>query len=138
MITNLSHILLTPVSSARDPVPPPSSGATVPAVAGQGQGSVVSGEAGNTQMSTSSGVQGGGSSSDLEAAVEHLNAKIQNLNRNLEFSIDQDNGEVLVRVVDAETHELVRQIPSEEVMALAHNIDQYLQEHHMGLVQTKA
>jgi len=138
MITNLSQVLLTPQTSARDPVPPPSSDGTVPAVAGQGQKPVVSGEVDSTQMSMSGSGQGGGSDSELAAAVDHLNAKIQDLNRNLEFSIDNDNGQVLVRVVDAHTHELVRQIPSEEVMALAQKIDQYLQDHHMGLVQTKA
>ncbi len=89
-------------------------------------------------MSAKSSVQVAGSDQELAAAVDQLNAKIQNLNRNLEFSINKDNGVILVKVVDAQTHELVRQIPSEEALALAQNIDQYMQEHHMGLVKAKA
>jgi flagellar protein FlaG len=82
----------------------------------------------------------GGAASDqsLNDAVDKLNSKAQNLNRNLEFSIDQDSGEVLVKVVDAKTHEVIRQIPSDEALAMARNIDKYLEDHHLGLVQAKA
>jgi len=79
-----------------------------------------------------------GTEKELAAAVDQLNAKIQNLNRNLEFSINKDNGEVLVKIVDAQTHKVLRQIPSEEALALANNIDQYLQDHHIGLLKAKA
>ena len=85
-----------------------------------------------------SGGEPGASDQALADAVDRLNTKIQNLNRNLEFSINQDNGGVLVKVVDANTREVIRQIPSEEVLVLARNIDRYMQEHHMGLVEAKA
>lgn len=90
------------------------------------------------QLSSGNGGQVAGSDKELVAAVERLNAKVQNLNRNLEFSINKDNGEVMVKIVDAQTRETVRQIPSQEALALAQNIDQYMQEHHMGLLQAKA
>jgi flagellar protein FlaG len=41
----------------------------------------------------------------------------------LEFSIDDASGRTVVKVVDAETKELIRQIPSEEVLALARNLE---------------
>ena len=85
-----------------------------------------------------SGENSSASNQALADAVDQLNSKIQNLNRNLEFSINQDSGGVLVKVVDANTREVIRQIPSEEAVVLARNIDQYMQEHHVGLVETKA
>ena len=71
----------------------------------------------------------------LADAVDSLNSKVQNLNRNLEFSINDDSGAVLVKVIDAKTREVLRQIPSEEALVLARNIDQYIQQHHTGLVE---
>lgn len=83
-------------------------------------------------------VQSPSESQTLSNAIEKLNSRIQNLNRNLQFSLDKDSGELLVKVIDAQTHKVIRQIPSEEALALAQNIDKYLQDHHLGLVQTKA
>lgn len=53
--------------------------------------------------------------SQLNTIVKELNDFVQVVQRRLEFSIDQDNGEVIVRVVDAETRDVVREIPAEEV-----------------------
>lgn len=138
MISNISQVISTPPTPKNEPTSVPSAGIAVQAVAVQGLSSAVSGGGGAVQLSAKSSVQVAGSDQELAAAVDQLNAKIQNLNRNLEFSINKDNGVILVKVVDAQTHELVRQIPSEEALALAQNIDQYMQEHHMGLVKAKA
>lgn len=138
MISNISQIISTPPSSTREPTSSSSSSAPGKNAIVHIQTPVVDEGGGAVQLSANRSVQAAGSDQELAAAVEHLNAKIQNLNRNLEFSINKDNGEVLVKVVDAQTHELVRQIPSEEALALAQNIDQYMQEHHMGLVKAKA
>lgn len=55
----------------------------------------------------------------LEQALGNVTAHIQNLHRSLHFSVDQDSGETVVRVVDTETQEVIRQIPSEEILAIA-------------------
>ena len=41
----------------------------------------------------------------------------------LEFSVDENSGRVLVRVRDKETNELIRQIPSEEMLAIRNALD---------------
>lgn len=41
----------------------------------------------------------------------------------LEFSVDESSGRVLVRVRDKETNELIRQIPSEEMLAIRDALD---------------
>jgi flagellar protein FlaG len=42
----------------------------------------------------------------------------------LEFSIDPDSGRAVVKIFDNATRELVRQIPMEEMLALAKSLDQ--------------
>jgi flagellar protein FlaG len=56
---------------------------------------------------------------NLDKAVERINRELQGANRGLRFSIDDQSGRIVVKVVDTKTDEVVRQIPSEEVLALA-------------------
>jgi flagellar protein FlaG len=42
---------------------------------------------------------------------------------NLKFAVDGDTGAMVVKVVDTETDQVIRQIPSEEMLAIARNID---------------
>ena len=42
----------------------------------------------------------------------------------LEFSVDNDTNRIVVKVVDNETRELVKQIPMEEMLALAKAMNQ--------------
>jgi flagellar protein FlaG len=55
----------------------------------------------------------------LDKALGDLSTHVQNLHRSLQFSVDKGSGETVVRVVDSETKEVIRQIPSEEVLAMA-------------------
>lgn len=57
-------------------------------------------------------------------AVEQLQAFVESMGRNLTFSIDQNTGYRIVRVVDPSTGELIRQMPSEEVLRIAQNMTQ--------------
>jgi len=41
----------------------------------------------------------------------------------LQFSIDKDIGKTIIKVVDSTTNEVIRQIPSEELVTLAKNMD---------------
>ncbi|MEE9494457.1 MAG: flagellar protein FlaG [Gammaproteobacteria bacterium] len=56
---------------------------------------------------------------EVATAVIKISEYVQNLQRDLQFNIDKESGRVVVRVIDSETDELIRQIPSEEVLALA-------------------
>ena len=59
---------------------------------------------------------------ELDDTIRHLNDSLQNVQRNLEFSIDKDAGRIVINVKDKETDEVLRQIPSEEVLELARNL----------------
>ena len=64
------------------------------------------------------------SEQDLDTAVKQLNTYVQSINRNLEFNIDKDNGQTVVKVIDAETDELIRQIPNEEALLIAKHLNE--------------
>lgn len=56
-------------------------------------------------------------------AVEKLQRYADQLSRDLEFSVDDSSGRTVVTVRDGKTEEVIRQIPSEEALRLAGNID---------------
>jgi flagellar protein FlaG len=60
---------------------------------------------------------------DVKAAVQEANAFMQNMQRNLSFSVDEELGEPIISVKDIETDEVIRQIPSEELVVLRKKMD---------------
>ncbi|MCL2075337.1 MAG: flagellar protein FlaG [Betaproteobacteria bacterium] len=61
---------------------------------------------------------------ELRSSVESLNQFVMPYNNSLNFSIDQDTGRLIVKVVDNETQEVIKQIPSEEAVKLARSLEQ--------------
>lgn len=59
----------------------------------------------------------------LENSVSQLKDLVQSVQRDLQFSIDDFSGKTVITVLDSNTSEIIRQIPSDEVLALAKNID---------------
>jgi len=53
----------------------------------------------------------------LKSAADKGNSILQAANRNLEFKVDDSTKRVVVKIVDSQTGETVRQIPSEEMLA---------------------
>ncbi|GJM04252.1 MAG: hypothetical protein DHS20C09_02430 [marine bacterium B5-7] len=64
------------------------------------------------------------SSQELEQAAEELNKHVQNLKRDLHFSINDDTGETVIRVVDSESQKTIRTIPSEEFISMTQQLNQ--------------
>lgn len=62
---------------------------------------------------------------DLGLAVSDIQSFVQSVKRNLNFSIDDSSGQVVVKVIDGDSGEVVRQIPSEEVLKLAARLETY-------------
>lgn len=60
----------------------------------------------------------------LKNAANDMNKYIQNMQRDLHFSVDEDSGETVIRVVDSETQRLVRMIPSEEFLHASQEFNQ--------------
>jgi flagellar protein FlaG len=68
------------------------------------------------------------SAEELQKVVKNLNEHVQMINRNLQFSVDEDSGRSVIRVVNAETQELVRQIPSEEALRISRIIKEQISD----------
>ena len=62
--------------------------------------------------------------SDLDETVKSMNDLAQNLHRQLLFSIDDRTGDYFVKVVDKETDEVIREIPSEEMRELKARLEE--------------
>ena len=67
---------------------------------------------------------GNRSEQNLESVVNEVNEFIKPINNGLQFSIDDETGTTVVKVIDTETEEVIKQIPSEEMLALAKAIGQ--------------
>ena len=87
---------------ARDPVRP---AAAVGAVSEQGQ----EGERQRMEVSAE--------------ALHTASVQIQNTQRTLQFSVDEGSGSTVIRVIDSESGELIRQIPSEEMLVIANRLE---------------
>jgi flagellar protein FlaG len=61
---------------------------------------------------------------ELDQAVKNVSGYVQNITRELNFSIDEELGRPVVTVLDQETGEIIRQIPNEEMLELAKNISE--------------
>lgn len=59
----------------------------------------------------------------VESAVSRITDFVQNFQRDLQFSIDKESDRMVVKVVDSKTQEVIRQIPSEETLRIAQNLD---------------
>ena len=59
---------------------------------------------------------------ELSQATQDISQYIQTVSRSLQISVDGDLGTTVIRVLDTETEELVRQIPAEEAIAIARYI----------------
>lgn len=57
------------------------------------------------------------------ALVDDLNVRLKEKSYNLAFSVDQRSGESVVKVSDAESGDVIRQIPSEELLVLRKKMD---------------
>lgn len=59
---------------------------------------------------------------EIQASVTRLNEYVQNYHRELQFNVDEQSGRTVIKVVDAETDEVIRQIPAEEMLVLAQQL----------------
>ncbi|WP_417585121.1 flagellar protein FlaG [Nitrincola sp.] len=59
----------------------------------------------------------------LQDAVEKMNELMQNGRRSLNFSVDDSTEKVVIKVMDLDTDEVVRQIPTEETLKFAEYLE---------------
>jgi flagellar protein FlaG len=115
--------ILDAVTAAPAPTPPPSGaraqqGATsLPPVAAGGNGATASGESLPPPPPPPAVV-------DVERTVARLNELMSGTRRSLRFQVAQDGGRTVITVINPQTKEVVRQIPAEELLAVAHAFEE--------------
>ncbi|MCK4257413.1 MAG: flagellar protein FlaG [Halanaerobiales bacterium] len=65
---------------------------------------------------TKNTLQGSESKKSILEITNELNEMVKTFNRKLEFSVHEDTNRVMVKVVDTETDEIIREIPPEAVL----------------------
>ena len=60
----------------------------------------------------------------LDGAVLQLNDYVQSVQRDLQFEVDNELGQTIVKVVDQKTQQVIRQIPDELALRLAEKLQQ--------------
>lgn len=69
----------------------------------------------------------------FERVVSELEAYVQNTQRNLDFQVDDKTGRVVVKVIDATDDSVIRQIPSEEMLAISHRLQEFLENNQRDM-----
>ncbi len=60
----------------------------------------------------------------VEAIVSDLNDFVQKVSRELQFSVNKDFNQTVVKVIDKENEVTIRQIPSQEMLDLRKKLDE--------------
>ena len=53
---------------------------------------------------------------DLDDAINEVNKAIADYNRRFEFSVHEKTGSIMVKVINTETNEVIREIPPEKLL----------------------
>jgi flagellar protein FlaG len=66
-------------------------------------------------------------SAQLRNAADNINKVLKQSNKNLEFSVDTGTQKPVVKLIETDTGDLIRQYPTEEMLAISSAIDQFQQ-----------
>lgn len=120
MVDSISSNMAGPLAELADAAPTqhrPEPAVQVTQVAGARNGGNATAQQG--------GIPARDGSTSVEEAFEEINAAMQAWDTGMRFEIDEDTHKVVVSIVDTKSGEVLRQIPSEEVLHIAKMITQF-------------
>ena len=100
------------------PTTPPRTSAGVAPTAGAAQTPLA-----KADNATAGGSEPSVDANELAGAIQKVQDFTHTLANELNFSIDDDSGHTVVKIVDTSTKEVIRQIPSKEMLAIAQTLD---------------
>lgn len=59
----------------------------------------------------------------VQAAVAAANEAMKSIKSEIDFSVDEDTGKTVVRVIDKQSGTIIRQMPSQEMLEIAKALD---------------
>lgn len=67
--------------------------------------------------------KGKASMEELSEAINKLNERVQAIQQDLHFSLDEDSGYTVVKLTARESNEVIRQFPNDVILRLAQTLD---------------
>lgn len=61
---------------------------------------------------------------EIVQELDKLNKELEFMNRSIRFSVDEDSNEIVVKVVDKVSGEVISQIPSDEIINLKKRLEE--------------
>jgi flagellar protein FlaG len=65
----------------------------------------------------------GGGAESVKSAVASISEYVQSINRDLQFTVDEELDRTVIKVIDSHSGELIRQIPEEVFLELARKLN---------------
>jgi len=79
----------------------------------------------STGSVSASGASKNASHEEVTNAVEAINKELNVSNVGVEFSVDKEADRMIVKVVDTQTKDVIRQIPNEEVLEISKSLAKF-------------
>ncbi|KGY13837.1 flagellar protein FlaG [Vibrio tubiashii] len=71
---------------------------------------------------------------ERERIVEQMNDFISSINKGLSFRVDEESGRDVVTIYEAETGDIIRQIPDEEALVILRRLREQTARYSSGIV----
>lgn len=62
----------------------------------------------------------------MESVTKQIDTFLRSMNKSLQFRVDDSTGRMIVSICDSETGEVIRQVPGEEALRIAQNLQSRL------------
>lgn len=59
----------------------------------------------------------------IAEAIAVANKALKSVSSSVEFTLDHGTGKTVIRIIDSSSHQVIRQVPSEEMLAIARAVD---------------
>jgi flagellar protein FlaG len=69
------------------------------------------------------GLDGHVNPEQVQEAAKQVAERLQSNQRTLQFSVDPETKSTVVKVIDSETNQVIRQIPSEEILSISKRLE---------------
>lgn len=63
---------------------------------------------------------------DIESTIKNLNTLSKNFNEKVQFTLHEKTNRIIIKVVNSDTNEVVREIPSRYSIKLLEHVQEYL------------
>ncbi len=63
---------------------------------------------------------------EIEAIASDVQIQLKRLNTELRFEVDKNSNDMVVKIIDPETGQIIRQIPSEELLAIRERMEELI------------